>query len=462
MISKDYTALLSAALWPKVRKELVGEVPAGLVQDNLSVILNNTRKALLSDTQMSNLVYLPKVILPLVTRLFPQLIAQQAISVQPMQGPTGWIRILDSLVTHPDGTESNIYPWDSTAAKRSYSTPQSEVAVTLTGGSQTVSGTLTDAWSEGSVFVEYSNTAHASAQTNAVWTKIANVDKNGVVQALSNATLTTYGVVDPKTMKYVLTFSAAPTNATRLRYTKNIEKNIPFGTDQTYSTMRFSISKVAVEAKSRKLGATYSFETMEDYKQEYGQNFEDRMIDYLTTTILTELDSEIIQTLYSAATHSGTWDAQMLPTWTRGQSAWYEQIMPQINKISNTIFQNTHVHGATWLMCSPVTATVFQGMIKYESAGNSETGMNVGQVKSGTLGGMYNVLITPLCPDGKVVMGFKGGSPEETGAVYAPYVPVTLNPVYYAQGEPSIVARTRYALEVIRPEFYGVLTVNNI
>jgi hypothetical protein len=224
--------------------------------------------------------------------------------------------------------------------------------------------------------------------------------------------------------------------------------------------MRFEITKIAVEAKTRKLGATYSFELMEDYKNEFGENFEDKMVDYLTTTILTEVDSEVIDTLFGKATVSGSWDATMPMTWTRGINQWYETVLPKINKLSNYIYQATHVSGATFLVCSPVTATIFQSLMQFSGNGTPTDQMNVGTVNIGTLNGVYKVFTSPLCPDNKVLLGFKGSKPEDTGAVYAPYVPVQLHPIYYSEGMPSVMARTRYWLGVLRPDYYGVLNIN--
>lgn len=299
--------------------------------------------------------------------------------------------------------------------------------------------------------------------SSGTWTKIAEADRSGVLHSLSSA-YKVIGVVDPKTQEFVVnvTDSAGTVvgKALRFAFKEDIQKNIPFGDGKTYNTMRFEITKIAVEAKTRKLGATYSFELMEDYKNEFGENFEDKMVDYLTTTILTEVDSEVIDTLFSKATVSGSWDATMPMTWTRGINQWYETVLPKINKLSNYIYQATHVSGATFLVCSPVTATIFQSLMQFSGNGTPTDQMNVGTVNIGTLSGVYKVFTSPLCPDNKVLLGFKGSKPEDTGAVYAPYVPVQLHPIYYSEGMPSVMARTRYWLGVLRPDYYGVLNIN--
>ena len=392
------------------------------------------------------------------------MIANQILSVQPLNGPTGWIRFLDAFIEDLNGNTTNIYPWG--VGDNTYSTPQTNVTDDIlspatNNSAVSFNGTLTKIPSEGTLFIEVGNAATSSS----TWTKIAEVDRSGVIHSISSA-YRIVGVVDPKTQKYVVNITNAdPANTAvqlelRFSYKEDIQKNIPFGANKTYSTMRFEITKIAVEAKTRKLGATYSFELMEDYKNEFGENFEDKMVDYLTTTILTEVDSEVLEMLFNKATVSGSWDATMPMTWTRGINQWYETIMPKINKLSNYIYQATHVSGATFLVCSPVTATIFQSLMQFSGNGTPVDQMNVGTVNIGTLAGVYKVFTSPLCPDNKILLGFKGSKPEDTGAVYAPYVPVQLHPIYYSEGMPSVMARTRYWLGVLRPDYYGVLNVN--
>ena len=308
-------------------------------------------------------------------------------------------------------------------------------------------------------FVELGDTATHGAGT--VYTKVGEVDRGGVIHQLGATAV--FGVVDLKAKTYVLNFTVAPTTIVRFSYKEDIQKNVPFGNGKTYNTMKFDITRMPVEAKTRKLGATYSFELMEDYKNEFGENFEDKMVDYLTTTILTEIDGETLGMLFNKASASSSWDATMPATWTRGINSWYETIMPKINKLSNQIYQATHVSGATFAVMSPVTATIFQSMIQSSAEGKpTDGGMQIGTVKLGTLNNMYNVYTSPLCPDNKILLGFKGKTPEETGAIYAPYVPVQLHPIYYSEGMPSVMARSRYWMGVMRPDYYGIVDIQGI
>lgn len=464
MANKDYSALLSNRVWPSVQDRLLSGLK-GYEKNTLKTVLANTRQALLSDTQMQNLSYAPKIVLPLVRRLFPQLIANKIMSVQALEGPSGFIRYLDATVTNAAGNSTDLHPW--TNAKINHSSAPTTVndnfVADATVGNTTFAGTLTKKVSEGTLFVEVSDkaTVAEAAAAGTVWSKVAEVDRVGVIRQLG--ALVVMGFVDPKLNTFVVNFGAAPNKIARFTYKEDMQKNIPFGVNKSYSTMNFDIKRIMVEAKSRKLGATYSFELMEDYKNEFGESFEDRMVDYLTTSILTEIDGECINMLFNSASATSSWDATLPATWTRGVNAWYETIMPKLNLVSNRIFESTHVSGATYLVCSPRVATVFQSMVQYVGTGRPmDTSMSVGTTHLGTLGGMFNVYVSPLCPANQILLGFKGTKPEETGAVYAPYVPVQLHPIYYAEGQPSVVARSRYATAMIRPDYYGVLDISGL
>lgn len=374
-----------------------------------------------------------------------------------MQGPSGWIRYLDAYVVDANtGEEKNIYPWGP--GDDEYSLPPVTVQDTITVASNTGSGTLSKKPSEGTLFLEASRDGSA-------WTKIAEVDRRGVICRLPDYGNSVIGMVD-RDLNYVVSFGGTVPPQVRWTYRENVEKNIPFGgtaNGQTYNTMQFKITKQPIEAKTRKLGASYSYELMEDYKNEFGENFEDKMVDYLTTSILTEIDGETINMLFNEAKYTDEWDAAFPGTWTQGIQRWYETLLPVVNLLSAQIYQNTHVGGITFMVCNPMTASIIQSMQMFQGVGNpADTNMSVESVKIGTLSGMYNVYVSPLCPADQILLGFKGTKPEETGAVYAPYVPIQLHPNYFAEGIPSIVARSRYWLGMLRPDYYAVIKVQNL
>lgn len=483
---KNYSALLSDKVWPQAKNVLMAGLNGKYMNESMSLVLENTRQALLADTQMSNIVYLPKITLPLVRRLFPRLIAQDIVSVQPLKGPAGIIRFLDVYREYPDGSRTNLYPfgndadvdWDALSTA-----PNALTYGILADGTDNTTkqfaGTIDKDWAEGTLGVFMGNAVTSST----TWTLIADVDKTGRVTTVDDgrpgvsgeSTAKVMGAVDIKDRSYILNITDGDGDAiakqiyfrfysggTDASHAKDFEYNIPFGDEKTYGTLKFDITRIPVTAKSRRLGANYSFEFIEDFQNEFGESFEDKVVDYLTTTITTEIDKEILSLLFNSAVHTATWDASMPGTWTRGIKEWYETIVVKLNQLSAEIYQQTHVAGATFIVCSPKVATIIQSMQNFVGSGNPTEGdMQLGTVKLGTLSNLYKVYVSPLCPANKILMGFKGNKPEETGCIYAPYIPVTLHPITYNQGIPSLMARTRYATQMVRPDFYGVLNVGN-
>jgi len=491
-LGKNYSSLLSSKNWPKVEHALLRntkDFKSKESLENFRTILANTRHALVSDTTLQNMSYLPKLILPLVRRVWPNLIANELVSIQPLKGPTGVIRFLDVYNKGVDGTTTNLYPWRHGKGTE-YSTPQNilsndvlPLASAASNTSKTFAGALSKIPSEGTAYLEMCVNDDA---TNPQWVRVARFDKQGIIQNMYDSDVI-IGAVAQGDRNYTVAFvNTAPKHALRISYRMDIQKNVPFGGQgtggtangqgaggdfypdatgrfgQTYNTLNFNISRIPVEAKTRKLGANYTFEIIEDYQAEFGEKFEDRIVDYLHQTILTEIDAEILDMLFNSAHYIDTWDCEMPAIWTRGINAWYETIMPKINLMSNTIYAETHVqNGSRYLVCHPQTATIFQSMIQYQGAGNpiTDSSMSVGTVKLGTINNMYTVYSTPLAPVNEILIGFKGVKPEETGCIYAPYVPIMLTPVTYSE-VPSLMARTRYALEMIRPAYYGIIRVS--
>lgn len=463
---KNYNVLLSNSVWKEQTKPaLLSKIKNPKILEATSMVLENTRRALLADTQMNNLVYLPKLNLPLVMRVFPNLIAHNIVSVQPTKAPLGMIRFLD--IYREGSPDTIVYPWNSTEAKRSHSTEMNANHVTndtISGDPSSVTtftDTITNEWAEGTLFVYYVPVGGGNS------IPIAQVMRDGTMRQLvdnvGGTAFSLVGAVNSKTKVGTFSISAnigSAGAALRWDYFKNWEKVIPFGSDQTFNKLKFDITSRKIETRSRKLGASYSYETVEDYQSEFGDNFEDKVVDALSQVINTEIDSEILYKLWSNASLSDTWDSTMPSTWTRGIDEWYKTIMPKIEKLSATIFQATHISGATFMVMSPKTAAIFQSFNAFMSKGSNvdSSVMGVGTLNLGTVNNRYDVYVTPLVPDNQVLLGFNGKTPEATGAIYAPYVPIKLVPVTYAE-MPTIQARTRYAFEIVRPDFYAILNI---
>ena len=150
------------------------------------------------------------------------------------------------------------------------------------------------------------------------------------------------------------------------------------------------------------------------------------------------------------------------------QGTWFATLGTKVQKISNQIHAKTLRGGANFLVCSPGISTILESIPGYaaDTDGN-KVKYAMGVSKVGSMSARYDVYKNPYMQENTILMGFRGSQFLETGAVYAPYVPLMLTPLVYDPNNftPRRGVMTRYAKLVTRPEFYGkigVADLNNV
>jgi hypothetical protein len=145
---------------------------------------------------------------------------------------------------------------------------------------------------------------------------------------------------------------------------------------------------------------------------------------------------------------------------TQGQ--WFQTIGTKIQKVSNKIHQKTLRGGANFLVCSPSVATILESIPGYAADTNGDKmDFAMGVQKVGQLNSRFRVYKNPYMTENIILMGYRGSQFLETGAVYAPYIPLMMTPLVYdpTTFTPRKGIMTRYAKKMIRPEFYGKIFV---
>ena len=247
-----------------------------------------------------------------------------------------------------------------------------------------------------------------------------------------------------------------------------------------FNEMAFSIEKVTVTAKSRALKAEYSLELAQDLKAIHGLNAEAELANILSTEILAEINREVIRTIYRVAetgaqANVATAGAFDLDTDSNGR--WsvekFKGLIFQIERDANAIAQRTRRGKGNMILCSAdvASALTMAGVLDYTPALNA--GLNVddtGNTFAGVLAGKYRVYIDPYsansAADQYYVAGYKGSSPYDAGLFYCPYVPLQMvRAVGQDTFQPKIGFKTRYGM-VANPfaqgttQGSGALTVN--
>ena len=365
------------------------------------------------------------VLISLIRRAMPNLVAYDLAGVQPMTGPTGLIFAMRSRFSTQDGTEAL------------FNEPETSFS------SQNNSGNLTNGFSGGSVGF---GTTGGTGLTNA--SNPAALNPEGSQTAVTYPTGQGMRTDDAEKM------GDAAANA--------------------FNEMAFSIEKVTVTAKSRALKAEYSLELAQDLKAIHGLNAEAELANILSTEILAEINREVIRTIYKVAesgaqTNVATAGAFDLDTDSNGR--WsvekFKGLIFQIERDANAIAQRTRRGKGNMILCSAdvASALTMAGVLDYTPALNANLNVDdTGNTFAGVLAGKFRVYIDPfaanLAADQYYVAGYKGTSPYDAGLFYCPYVPLQMvRAVGQDTFQPKIGFKTRYGI-VANPFAQGSATSN--
>ena len=468
------------------------------------------------------------VALPLVRRIFGEISAKEFVSVQPMNLPSGLVFWLDFKYGSNALGDSEGYKFndgtDILGDTSSSSTPTGGIygrgqAGYSAKGTQSAAVTTTHAtasWADLGYDGDLSAScmagkimkvtlAHANKPTDfdvdmvkSVGISCSSGGKYDVGDNLSQYNYTS------GTNSYFFTSKdtaggTAPSTCT-IFYTKTPADNLsrgdfedsamtePTATDLAIPQIDVALKQEALVAKTRKLKVVWTPEFAQDLNAYHSIDAEAELTSMLSEYISMEIDMEILEMIDSAALHTDTWmasvghvpaaDASGVGVSSSGvttsgvanasaytQATWFQTLGTKLQKVSNKIHASTMRGGANFVVCSPDVATILESLTGF---GTDTDGTNnqfaMGVQKIGAINNRYTVYKNPYWQDNVCLMGFRGSQFLETGAVYAPYIPLIMTPLVYDPSNftPRKGVMTRYAKKVVRPEFYGKIKIGNL
>jgi len=338
------------------------------------------------------------ILISLIRRAMPKLIAYDIAGVQPMNGPTGLIFAMRSRYVNQTGNEAFFDEPDA----------------------------------------QFSGTQGGTPPT-------ATTEKNpGLINDASGGG-TTEGNYDLASSKF----------------TSSELESLGEGTSTAFMEMAFSIDRIAVEAKGRALRADYSVELAQDLKAIHGLDAESELANILSTEILAEINREVVRTVYRGAkpgAQANVANAGVFDLDVDSNGRWsvekFKGLLFQIERDANAIAQETRRGKGNIILCSADVASALAaaGQLDYTPALNANlTVDDTGNTFAGTLNGRFKVYIDPfaanLSADQYYVMGYKGSSPYDAGLFYCPYVPLQMvRAVGQDTFQPKIGFKTRYGM----------------
>jgi len=237
-----------------------------------------------------------------------------------------------------------------------------------------------------------------------------------------------------------------------------------------------------ITAKTKKLKAVWTPEFAQDLAAYQNIDAEAELTNIMSEYISMEIDLEILDMLiedasasteYWSAINNVVYSNNALATQASAnafyntQGQWFQTLGTKIQKVSNKIHQLTLRGGANFLVTSPTVATILESIPGFASTNNGEASQMeyaFGVQKVGAVNGRYQVYKNPYMTENLILMGYKGSQFLETGAVFAPYIPLIMTPLVFDPDTfvPRKGLLTRYAKKMLRPEFYGKIYVSGL
>lgn len=243
--------------------------------------------------------------------------------------------------------------------------------------------------------------------------------------------------------------------------------------------LNMEIRSEAITAKTRKIKARWTPEFAQDIDAYQNIDTEAEITSIMGEYISQEVDWEILDMLISNAPATEYWSARMgyeyngssafaltsnnYAAYTQG--SWFQTLGTKIQKLSNRIHSATLRGGANFIVCSPTVATILESIPGYAADTDGDKfKFAFGVQKIGAINSRYQVYKNPYMTENLILMGFRGSNYLETGAVYAPYIPLIMTQTIPDPDtfEPRKGALTRYAKKMTRPEFYGKIYVHGL
>jgi hypothetical protein len=487
----------------------------------MAVLLENQARQLIDESSKtgtaSNSEEWSGVALPLVRRIFGELAAQDFVSVQPMNLPSGLIFYLDfkygtaQTGQHLKGADihGNTSASNADASGGLYGAGRFGYSINDQEATSLPSAAASASWKEVDFEPSLSSSVAAATADQIIKLTCAKSDFSGAdwegarAFAVSGSDVSAhypaYTYTDDTNVYFFIkatdgtigatavgvAYHKQPTDITRGDFEQSsFATPSPSSADDVdIPEIDIQLRSVSIVAKTRKLKAIWTPELAQDLNAYHSVDAEAELTSMLSEYISMEIDLEILDMLkQNADAKTEYWSAKVgfeydsanndfhevsgpSNAYTKGE--WFQTLGNKLQSVSNTIHQKTLRGGANFMVISPETATIIESIPGYaaDTDGDSNnTSYAMGVQKVGALNNRYTVYKNPYMLENDILMGFRGSNFLETGAVYAPYVPLIMTPLVYdpVNFTPRKGVMTRYAKKMVRPEFYGKVVVADV
>jgi len=388
----------------------------------MKLMLENTEKEharlVAEGTLSGDVAQFTPILMPMVRRVYPNLIANELLGVQPMAMPTGFIYALTNQYTGTGNNNAN-----PNAGAKLY---KAAAAHGLVEGDTVEMGAV-----DGKVL--YVEGLYALVKTGSAALAVGGT--------LGGSTVAAVYTNEASFGKILKGYTGTYTTAQAEQLAKDMRE------------VGFSISKKSVEAKSRALKGQYTVEMYQDLKAQHGLLADEEIMSLMSYEMQAEIDREVVDFVNANATQLA--DTAFTASSTDGSGRWeIEKYRTQAIRISREAAQiglDTKRGQGNILLVSPKVATMLEqvGTFQVATQASGVTQPISGGV-AGTFDGRFKVIVDQYATSDYVTVLYKGADRRDAMGFFAPYVPMSFTKVTNADsGQPAVIAKTRYALDTI-------------
>lgn len=460
------------------------------VKRTTSILLENQHLLNESLTATSDVDQFRRISIPLVRRIYPQLIANKIVSVQPLLGPTGLVYYLRFRYATTKGQNvytGGGYPGDDSSSMQQLAdgtanlyTYYSHQRVESEGHGAVASDTAVALLHTPVILANsieyvggYTGALKAPVSAYGKITKGSGLVYDFVVKGGGGSTIgtnfdvtqsagtpTDHGISAITLGSTGITFSYGGSEISTLTIT--YEYNMECNTD--LPEVNLAVESEEIAAKTRKLKAVWSFEAQQDLRSQHNLDAEAELTAVLAQEINLEIDREILLDIRRNAGTIATWDLKAAAGITIKEK--YESLYVKVVEVSNIIHRKTLRGGANWIVTSPEVSAIFEtATAGFAPAPSNTFTTTLGIQYIGTVNNRWKLYRDPLFPSNELCMGYRGDSYMDSGYFYCPYVPLTQTPVVLDPESfcPRKGILTRYGKKMLREgrKFYARINIEN-
>lgn len=397
----------------------------------VETLLDNTKYWAEQASNSQNVTQFTTYAFPLIRRIFPQLIANELVSIQPLTMPSGMIFYFDLKY----GTDV----------------------------SPTQAGDRMD-WQAGKFNAQYASGRYRNHVigtgdgTNKAFVikNVAPVELDSVVGYV-NSTLATVAdvAIEGEDVKITMAVAPAAGASVAVDFNQHMEGN------NNAPEVTFDMASDTISTEQKRLKAKWTLESQQDLFAYHGLDAEAELTAVLADEIRREIDRIIIDDLFAGASAGNVNWSQTAPVGFEGSSKEYQRTFMEAIVDANTLIYNKRLVNANFIVAHPNILARLEksGDFRYNgdlAGGDIQKGANV----FGTLSSKYRVIADPMAPQNKLLLGYRGTSFFETGYVYAPYQPLYTTPtIIDTDFTPRKAVMTRFGRKLVSGDFYATVTI---